>query len=149
MDLHLTYVHSYFVLLLDCWLNGVLSVLLLSSIYRVYQRSEHLIVSNANCLRYFPFIKNFLVLIYKTVHVVESSLSCLCAIRRVLTSKAMEQLLLQAKQRLFRRLIFRLVIHKQILQSWMPFQGESGYLTKESEATNLPLNDEVDFLGEL
>ena len=29
------------------------------------------------------------------------------------------------------------------------FPIESGYVTKGSEATNLPLNDEVDFLGEL
>ena len=29
------------------------------------------------------------------------------------------------------------------------FPIESGYVTKGSEATNLPLSDEVDFLGEL
>ena len=56
------------------------------------------------------------MLIYKTVHVVESSLLCLYAIRRVLTSKAIERLL-QAKRRPFRRLIFPFVIHKQIIQS--------------------------------
>ena len=31
----------------------------------------------------------------------------------------------------------------------MPFQGESDYLTKGITATNLPLNDEDEFLGEL
>ena len=37
--------YSYYVLLLDSWLNRVLSVLLLSSICGVCQRSEHLMVS--------------------------------------------------------------------------------------------------------
>jgi len=90
-------------------------------------------------------VKNFVVLIHKTVHVVESSLSCLCAIRRVLTSKAMKRLL-QAKRRLFRTDFSPCYpqANSTVLDA---FPIESGYVTKGSKATDLPLNDEVDLLG--
>ena len=83
-------------------------------------------------------MKNFVVFIHETVHVVESNLSCLCAIRGVLTSKAMERWNDFSP--------FNPQANSTVLDA---FPIESGYVTKGSEATNLPLNDEVDFLGEL
>ena len=62
-------------------------------------------------------MKNFVVLVHKTVHVVESSLSCLCAIRRVSVDIESDETIAAGERRLFRRLSFRPVIHKQILQS--------------------------------
>ena len=73
----------------------------------------------------------------------------LCAIRRVLTSKAMERLLMITAGE-------TATISETDLSPCNPqanstvldtFPTESGYVTKGSEATNLPLNDEVDFLG--
>ena len=58
-------------------------------------------------------MKNFVVLIHKTVHVVESSLSCLCAIRWVSVDIESDETIAAGERRLFRRLSFRLVIHKQ------------------------------------
>ena len=75
----------------------------------------------------------------------------LCAIRRVLTSKAMERLLMITAGE-------TATISETDLSPCNPqanstvldtFPTESGYVTKGSEATNLPLNDEVDFLGKL
>ena len=75
----------------------------------------------------------------------------LCAIRRVLTSKAMERLLMITAGE-------TATISETDLSPCNPqanstvldtFPTDSGYVTKGSEATNLPLNDEVDFLGEL
>ena len=73
----------------------------------------------------------------------------LCAIRRVLTSKAMERLLMITAGE-------TATISETDLSPCNPqenstvldtFPTESGYMTKGSEATTLHLNDEVDFLG--
>ena len=86
-------------LLLDCWLNGVLSLPLicrsLSTKCLIKSKlSELLSVNKEFC--FFDILSC----------VVESNLSCLCAMRQMLTSKAM------AKRRLFWTLTFPLVIHK-------------------------------------
>ena len=88
-------------------------------------------------------MKNFVVLIHETVHVVESVCdSANVDIESDGTTTAGETATISETD-------FSPCNPQANSTVLDTFPIESGYVTKGGEATNLPLNDEVDFLGKL